>query len=85
MRHTFPLCLLHNDRIVKAFPPDCPLGERDPMAALYRLKDRSYWPGRDDPHPFVATAAIYECCNACADRLLQNHHVRFLRQRSNSE
>lgn len=80
----FPLCRLHGHNIVTAFPDACPLGDQDVNGALCRIHDKSFWDSHGDPHPAVAAAAVHECCNDCAVRLLSNPHVQFLRRRAHA-
>lgn len=77
---SFPLCQLHNTRIVDAFPNSCPLGCTNTHAKLMEIKDCSLWQGGSDPHCATAVALLSDTCSRCVGRLLRDAHIQFLRR-----
>lgn len=85
MLSPFPMCELHGHRLVRKFPPGCPLAhehDKDVHYSLVALKDESFSDARGDPADAVLAGKIYDCCSACVFELLSNSHVQRLRGRS---
>jgi len=79
-RAVFPICKLHDTRIVTGFPDGCPLAEDNTSMALAGVRDNSFWDGSGDPHVASVNAEIYSTCYECVTtRMLRHPHVKFLR------
>jgi len=74
-RGSFPLCQLHDIRLVDALPPRCPLGEPDLSKAMNGLRDAAW--GVRGSGVDLATLERFETCAACNAR---GSHVERLRQ-----
>lgn len=83
----FPLCQLHDTRIVTEFPEGCALAMNGEAASkrLLEMRKQSYWPGQGDPAPYSAMAHAYDVCMACQSTLRTNQLVQFLRSKGGSD
>jgi len=76
---TFPLCRLHNVRIVDELPRGCPLAEENPSRAIQELQDRAWSKMLDivhDPSGGHDLERVH-ICGRC--ELHRNSRVRYLR------
>jgi len=79
----FPLCELFALRVVRQLPPECPLRSANPLEELRAMTGATLWhPTDGDPHPALASAAVYRTCSECIARNLTHQHIRFLRGKS---
>jgi hypothetical protein len=73
----FPLCVLHNVRIVDAFPRGCPLEHPNPLVAIQAYQDRAWTRFGNCERGGCDDAARVEICQACEAR--KHHRVKYLR------
>jgi len=74
----FPLCILHNVRLVDRFPRGCPLGQPDIGAALNAFYQRGWQRIIDHHRGGGDDLARHEICSNCPART--HRRVRYLRE-----
>lgn len=74
----FPICTLHNTRLVHGFPAHCPMASNDPCGAMLALKDKAF-AMRNDARK-VATMTMARVCEDCIAKNSGTAHVKFLRE-----
>lgn len=75
----FPLCELHEVRIVGEFPKGCPMRHANPLVAIENMQDAAHKADVADGNRGLALLVMREVCGSCLDRLLSNATVKRLR------
>ncbi len=76
----FPVCKLHDYRIVLALPMGCPFQASNPLDRILEVQQRGWAQlAKDELHSGLALLEIAETCDNCMDRLRKNSHARWLR------
>lgn len=79
------VCQLHGCRIVYRFPEGCACGAGNPLKRISEMQQRGWTQLADastnDHRGGLALLDIVDTCMGCVGRLLQNPHVRHLRDR----
>jgi len=78
----FPLCKLHNLRLVNRLPAGCALGDRNPLERIAQLQEAGWSQlAVEEYHAGGILLDAADVCNGCADRLLRNRHTLYLRKK----
>lgn len=79
----FPLCDLHDVRIVRSFPDGCPMRYADMAGKFADLQSRSFGhPDGPDAHDTAVCRQMHAICTDCLSRLGRDPHIQALRRRS---